>query len=66
MFFAKEIEYVESAINENGIHLNPRKINEINESPEPKDLKQLQRFLRGINYYSKFIPFYRLIENDAE
>ena len=41
---------------------------------EPKDLKQLQSFLGGINYYSKFIPnmadiakpLYRLIEKESE
>ena len=42
----------------------------INELPESKDLKQLQSFLGGINYSSKFIPnvaeiakpVYRLLE----
>ena len=49
-------------------------MNATNKLPKPKDLKQLQRFLRGINYYSKFIPnmaeiaklFYCLIEKDTE
>ena len=51
MFFVKEIKYVGFVINKNGIRLNPHKIDAINGSPEPKDLKQLQRFLGGINYY---------------
>ena len=56
MFFAKEIEYVGSAINENGIHLNPREINEINELPDPKDLKQLQRFFEGLIIIQSLFP----------
>ena len=56
MFFVKENEYVRFIINKNGIRLNPHKIDAINELPEPKDLKQLQSFLGGINYSSKFIP----------
>ena len=74
MFFVREIEYVGFIINRNGIHLNPHKINAVYELPEPKDLKQLQSFLRGMNYYSKFIPnmaeiakpLYRLLEKDTE
>ena len=74
MFFVKEIEYVVFIVNKNGIRLNPHKIDAINELPEPKDLKQLQSFLGGINYYSKFIPnmaeigkpLYCLLEKDAE
>ena len=32
------------------------RINAINELPEPKDIKQLQSFLGGINCYSQFVP----------
>ena len=39
MLCAKEIKYVGFIINENGIHLNPNKVNAINELPEPKDLR---------------------------
>ena len=56
MSFVKEIKYLGFIINKNGIHLNPHKINAINEIPKPKDLKQVQNFLGGINYYSKFSP----------
>ena len=74
MFFVKEIEYVGFIINKSGICLNPHKINAINELLEPKDLKQLQSFLGGINYYSKCIPnmaeigkpLYRLLEKGTE
>ena len=74
MLFAKEIEYVGFFINKNVIHLNPNKINAIHELPEPKNLKQLQSFLVGINYYPKYIlnmaeiakPLYSLIEKDTK
>ena len=58
VLLAKEIEYGRFIINKNGIHLNPHKINAINELPEPKDLKQLQSFLGGINYYLKYYSKY--------
>ena len=73
-FFAKEIEYVGFILDKNGVHVNQNKVKTINELAEPKDLKQLQSFLGGINYYSKFIPnmadiakpLYRLIEKESE
>ena len=73
-FFAKEIEYVGFILDKNGVHVNQNKVKAINELPEPKDLKQLQSFLGGLNYYSKFIPnmtdiakaLYRLIETESE
>lgn len=57
-------------IDNNQIHINPTKIKAITWVPGPSDLKQLQSFLDGINYYSKFIlsmvkivkPPYRLIK----
>ena len=56
------------------MYINQNKVKAINELAKPKDLKQLQRFLGGINYYSKFIPnmadiakpLYRLIEKESE
>ena len=71
-FFEKEIEYVGFILDKNGVHVNQNKVKAINELAEPKDLKQLQIFLGGINYYSKFIPnmadiakpLYRLIEKE--
>ena len=49
-FFAKEIEYVGFILDKNGVHVNQKKVKAINELAEPKDLKQLQSFLAGINY----------------
>ena len=74
MFFVKENEYVRFIINKNGIRLNPHKIDAINELPEPKDLKQSESFLGGINFYSSFIQnlaeitktLYRLLEKGTE
>ena len=72
-FFADEIEYVGFIINENGLRTNPEKVKAMVELPEPTCLKQVQSFLGGINYYSKFIPnmaeiakpLYHLIENNT-
>ena len=73
-FFANEIEYVGFIIDKEGVRTNPKKIKAIVELPEPTDLKQLQSFLGGINYYSKFIPnmaditkpLYSLLEKKTE
>ena len=40
----------------NGIRVNPPKIDPIINMPQPTNVKQLQNFLGGVNYYSKFIP----------
>ena len=55
MFFAKQNEYVGFLIDRNGMHINPNKIKAINKLPEPNDLKQLENFLGGSNYYLKVI-----------
>ena len=55
-FFAPEVEYIGYIINERGIRTNPTKIDALLEIAEPKNLKELQSFIGGVNYYSRFIP----------
>ena len=72
-FFADEIEYVGFIIDKHGLRTNPEKVKAIIELPAPACLKQVQSFLGGINYYSKFIPnmaetakpLYQLIEKNT-
>ena len=54
MIFSKEIEYNGFIIDKIKTHINLNKIKAIT-----KDSKQLQSFLVGINYYSKFTPYGR-------
>ena len=54
MFFADQIKYVGFVIDKNGIRVDDDKVQAIVELPEPTCLKQLQSFLGGINYYSKY------------
>ena len=72
-FFADEIKYIRFLIDKNGIRINPRKIDPIINMPQTTNFKQLQSFLRAVNYYLKFIPnmediakyLYKLIEKNA-
>ena len=43
-------------VSENGVRLNNTKIEAIKNAPFPTNLKELQSFLGGINYYSRYIP----------
>ena len=73
VFFADQIKYVGFVIDKNGIRVDHDKVQAIVELPEPTYLKQLQSFLAGINYWSKFIPnmadiaepLYQLIEKEV-
>ena len=74
VFFADEVEYVGFIIDKNGVRLTPSKIEAICKIPEPTNIKELQSFIGGINYYARFIPnmssiakpLYRLIEKDTK
>ena len=61
-------------VSENGVKLNETKIDAIKYAPSPKNVKELQSFLGGINYYSRYIPkmaeitkpLYDLLKKDVE
>ena len=68
------MEYVGFIIDKDGVRTTPTKIKSILEIPEPTNVKQLQSFIGGINYYSRFIdnmstitkPLYRLLEKESK
>ena len=72
-FFASEVDYVGFIVDKNGIRTDPKKIKAIIHIAEPNCVKELQSFIGGINYYSRFIqnmatiakPLYRLIEKET-
>lgn len=55
-FLLKEIKYVGHILSEHGISPDPDKVSAIKNIQEPKNLKELQRFLGTVNYLGKFIP----------
>lgn len=54
----QEVTYLGHVFDENGMRPDCNKVKAIKEMPEPKDRKDLERFLGAVNYLSKFIPNY--------
>src|SRR5436305_2846269 len=54
-FFTNSIEYLEHIVDEEGLRPNPRLVQALKDSSQPKTLKELQSFLGLANYYRKFI-----------
>ena len=55
-FFMLEVENLGHIISKMGIRVNPEKTEALGNVPVPKNVKELQSFIRGVNYYAKFIP----------
>ena len=56
VFFADEVDYMGHIISKNGIRANIKKIDAIVNAPHPTNIKEVESFLGGINYYSQYIP----------
>lgn len=55
--FAKErVEFLGFVIDADGIHPAPSKVESILNTPEPKNVQQLQAFLGLYNFYERFVP----------
>lgn len=55
--FAKErVEFLGFVIDADGIHPAASKVESILQTPEPKNIQQLQAFLGLYNFYERFIP----------
>lgn len=52
----KEIQYLGHVVNQLGIHTDPEKVRAIAEIKEPRDTKELRRFLGMASWYRRFIP----------
>ena len=60
--FAKEkLRYLGHIISVNGIQPDPEKIKSVQDFPEPRNIKQLQRFLGLCNYYRRYIEKFSVI-----
>ena len=67
------VEYLGHIIDRQGIHPSPKKIEAIQDAPEPKNASDLKSFVGLVTYYNKFInnlscllfPFYRLMKKNV-
>ena len=50
-------------ISKNGVRPNVKKIEAILQAPPPMNVKEVESFLGGINYYSRYIPDMATIAN---
>ena len=55
-FVMGEVEHLGFIISKDGLKVNPQNVESIQDALAPKNIKELQSFIGGINYYSKFIP----------
>src|SRR5436190_17176129 len=55
-FFVTTVTYVGIVITPEGISMEPAKIKDVAEWPEPKTVKQVQAFLGFANFYRRFVP----------
>jgi len=60
-FETKEIKFLNYVIQSEQIEKNLRKTDAVRNWPSPKRVKEVQAFLRLMNYYQKFIPNYAKI-----
>lgn len=73
IFGVREIKFLGLMLSENGISVDPERIEAIKKFPTPENKSQLQRFLGIINFTNKFIegrsemlePLYSLLKNDV-
>ena len=56
MFMKPTVEYFAFVVDRYGIHPSPRKVQAIQEVPEPQSATELKSFLGLVNHYHKFIP----------
>ena len=61
MFGRFEVKYLGVLVNRNGFRLNPDKKALVVQYPQPKNLKQLRRFLGMALWYRKFLPDFATI-----
>jgi hypothetical protein len=74
-FFEKDgLECLGIIVSNNGIHMDPKKIEGIQDWPVPRTMKQLQGFLCFANFYHQFIknfsrratPLHKLLRKDVQ
>ena len=61
MFGRSEVKYLGVLVNRDGLRPDPNNIAPVMQYPEPKNLKQLGRFLGMASWYRKFLPEFATI-----
>ncbi len=54
-FHVSQVSFLGYVVSQEGIQMEPRKVSAITNWPQPKTLKQVQRFLGFANFYRRFI-----------
>lgn len=60
-FGQSEIDYLDHVINQEGVGMDPQKIQVVRDWPTPKSVKALRGFLGLTGYYRKFVKHYGII-----
>lgn len=60
-FGQSEIDYLDHVINQEGVGMDPQKIQVVRDWPTPKSVKALRGFLGLTGYYIKFVKHYGII-----
>ena len=69
-----QVPYIGHLLTREGLRVDPKKVEAIEEMPAPKDAKAVQRLLGSVNYLAKFVPHLsnimqplrRLLDKDTE
>jgi len=57
-FLVPEVTYLGYVVSRDGVRVDPDKVSAIEQYPEPKNVKQVRRFLGMAGYYRRFIANY--------
>ena len=60
-FYKHEVDFLDFIVGRNGIKINLKKIQKIQEWPVPKNIKNIQKFLNFGNFNRRFIINYSII-----
>ena len=55
-FCTSQVKYLGYVVDSRGLQVDPEKTQAIREYPEPRNLRQLRRFLGMLGWYSRFTP----------
>jgi hypothetical protein len=53
---SNRIQFLGHILSEEGIEVNPERVQDINDLPRPQNLRAVRRFLGMVSFYARFIP----------